>query len=510
MTTAKFGEKKFGTFKFGPTVLDWPRFGLEVDWDMNGAFDGYNDGTWMSDMTVERGRRYYINSDGNGFEAEETGRFSADLVDEAGRYDPYNISSPIYPNVGPGRFFRSRMRTPTDQVFPLMAGTIMEPTINNTSGLRQIHIEGRDGWQFLRDQKSQINIPLQQNIYADEAIQRILDTVGWPSLWGVDLDGGVDRQPWWWVEDQSASAAISDLVFSELGRVWVAADGKVSFRSRHFIDSPVATITKTDIRDGSFMPRNTWEVVRNSIRVVAKPRVQQAAGELWRLPDTLRVGFGQTIENVFAEFMFNGERCPATGVLQPVAGLDYIVNSNADGSGIDLTAFFTVSATMFSTAAKLKVINNGTLTGHFILLRLRGAAIAATNSVPVIAEDLASQALYKAIRTFDMATNWVQNTNAARSFATFLKALLAVERPYFQFDLLPNPDLQFSLDLGQQVRLNLPDDGIDDYFRVHYIRHQSRDRGLMAFRTTVMVEPSIKFSEDIWVVPHRVPMRVAY
>jgi hypothetical protein len=461
-------------------------------------------------MTVERGRRYYINSDGNGFEAEETGRFSADLYDEAGRYDPFNTVSPIYPNVGPGRFFRCRVRTPTDQVYPLMAGTIMEPTYSKASGFGQVHIEGRDGWQFLRDQKSQINIPLQQNVYADEAVQLILDKVGWPSLWGADLDGGVDRQPWWWVEDQSASAAISDLLFSELGRVWVAADGKLTFRSRHFSDSPIATITKTDIKDGSFVPKNSWEVVRNSIRVVAKPRVQQAAGELWRLPDTLRVGAGQTIENVFAEYMFNSERCPATGVLQPVAGLDYIVNSNEDGSGTDLTSYFTVSATIFSTAAKLYVKNNGNVIGHFILLRLRGAAIAATNSVPVIAEDLASQALYKALRTFDLATNWVQNTNAARSFAAFLRTLLSVERPYFQFDLLSNPDLQFSLDLGQQVRLNLPEDGIDGYFRVHYLRHQSLDRGLMAFRTTVMLEPFLQFSEDYWVVPHRVPMRVPY
>lgn len=510
MTTAKFGERKFGTFKFGSTALEWSRFALEVDWDADGAFDGYNDGMWMADMTVERGRRYYVNSDGNGFEPEETGRFSADLVDEAGRYDPFNTESPIYPNVGPGRFFRSRVRTPMDQIFPLMSGIIMEPTYNAAGGLRRVHIEGRDGWQFLRDRKSQINVPLEQDIYADEAIRKVLDEVGWPSMWGYDLDDGVDRQPWWWMEDQSASAAISDLSFSELGRTWIAANGALTFRSRHYLDVPVVTITKENIRDGSLVRRNSWEVVRNAIRVTARPRVEQATGELWRLPDVLRVGSGQVLEDLFGEFVYGGERVPATSVVQPVAGVDYVVNSNSDGSGTDLTASFSVTATVFSTAAKLRIANNGGVTGYVTLLRLRGNAIAATNDVPIVAEDLDSQARYKAVRTFDLATSWVQNTNAARSFAAFLRTLMGVERPYFQFDLLPNPELQFSFDLGQQIHLDLPEDGIDDYFRVHYIRHQSLDSGLMAFRTTVMVEPFLQMDEDYWVVPHRVPMRVAF
>jgi hypothetical protein len=510
MATGKFGENKFGTFKFGPTTLTKPRYGLDIDWDMDGQYDGRNDGMLVADFSVERGRRYYINNDGKGFEQEDTGRFSVQLVDEDRVYDPYNTSSPLYPNVGPGRFFRMRVRTETDNVYPLMAGTISEPVIAGSTYLPLVFIEGRDGWQYLRDQKARISLALQENIYADEAIQMILGTIGWPSTWGYDLDNGLNLQPFWWVDDESASAAMSELVFSELGRLWIAADGKLTFRNRHLVDTSVATITKEDIRTGTLRRREPWEVIRNSIRVTAKPRVEQATAELWRMSDVLRVLPGEAVDDVFAEFLFNSEKCPAKSVLQPVATTDYTANSNSDGSGTNLTANFTVTADVFSTGAKLIITNNSASVGYITFLRIRGNAIASTNNVPIQADDVVSQQLHKATRSFDLSTNWVQNTNAARSEASFLRSFLSASQKYLEFELLPNPDLQFSMDLGKQVDVYLPDDGIEGSFRVHYIYHKSIDRSLVAVRTTVMLEPFSQLTDEYWIVPHTVPMRVSY
>lgn len=510
MTVITFGERKFGAFLFG-AELTHPAYHLEVDWNASGTFDdGESEGLALGEFTVEIGRRYYVRADGKGLEPEETGRFSAVLVDTLGRYDPYNTASPIYPNMGPGKLFRLFVRSPAGNEYALMAGTIQEPVVEERSGLWMIHLEGRDGWQFLRDSKSQISIALQEDVYADAAIGLILDAIGWPTIWGRDLDSGVDLQQYWWVSDQSASAAISDLVFSEIGRVWVAEDGKLTFRSRHYVDSPILTIEANDIRYGTLKRLNPWEVIRNSIKVISRPRERQTTGELWRLPDVLRVGPGQTVDDVFADFTFNNESCPAIDVIAPVATTDYTMHSNSDGSGANLTANFTVTASVFSTGAKLTIKNNGTSTGYVTLLKLRGDAVAAASTVPVLAEDATSQAKY-GVRTFELDSNWVQNTNAARSFANYLRTFMAAERPYFEFELGPNnPDVQFGLRLGKQIRLSLPNDNIDGYFRVHYVQHRSLDRGLMGVRTTVMVEPFEQLTDEYWYVPHTIPMRVAY
>lgn len=510
MSTSRFADRKFGTFKFGPTTLTEPRFALEIDWNQDGMFDGRNDGIWMSDMKIERGRRFFIRADGKGFEPEETGRFSAVLLDLDDRYNPYNISSELYPHIGPGRYFRARVRTLSDNIYPLMAGTISDLVPAPSGGLSRVYIGGRDGWQYLRDDKSKINLPLQEGIYTDKALQLILEQVGWPASWGSDLENSTSLQPFWWLEDQSAGAAMFDLVFSELGKLWIAGDGKLTFRTRHSSGAAIATIEKEDIAYGSLRIMEPWEVIRNSIRVTARPRVEQATSELWRLPEPIQVRPGQTISSLFAEYKYNGERVPAKGVLQPIATTDYLAFENQDGSGANLTSNFTVVTDVYSTWSKPNIANDGTVNGWMTYLRLRGNAVATNNPSVIQEDDLVSQRLQRAVRSFELDTNWMQNINAARSFAAYLKSYLSQSKKFLMFDLLPNPELQFKLDLGNLVAVYLPEEGIDQTFRVHYLRHIALDRGLMAFNTSVMLEPAQESDTDYWVVPHTVPMRVAY
>jgi hypothetical protein len=196
-------------------------------------------------------------------------------------------------------------------------------------------------------------------------------------------------------------------------------------------------------------------------------------------------------------------------VITPVATTDYLVNSATDGTGTDLTGSCTVTVDVFSTGAKISIENTSGSIGYITLLKVRGDAIIAQANVRVLAEDTASQSKY-GVRTFDLDGPWVQNTNAARSFANYLKTFLSIERPYFEFEIVGRPDVQFALALGQQIRLYLPDEDVDVNVRVHYLRHQSMDRALMAWRTTVMVEPFEQLTDEYWYVPHTIPMRVAY
>jgi hypothetical protein len=486
-----------------------PQFALNIDWDQDGAYETRNDGLLLSAMSIERGRRYWIRSDGSGFEEEETGKFSATLVDLDRDYDPYNTSSPLYPHVGPGRFFRVRVTTPGGLICPLMAGTLSEPVIGLDPSLLTVSLAGADGWSYLRDQKNRISIPLQEEIFFDDAVALILSTIQWPALWEADLAYGVDRHPFWWIANQSAAAAIHDLAFSELGRVYMAGDGKLTFRSRHTNEPPVATITKQDILHGTLNIMEPWETIRNSVEVIAAPRSEQLTEVLWRLPQAIRVN-GNSSTEIFIDFMHNNEPCPARGVLQPVPVTDYLANTNSDGTGINLTANFTVVADIFSSGAKLTVMNTQPTIGWLWFCTLRGNAIAGGNPARYKVDDLASQAALKAIRSFTLATDWMQNLNAARAAARFLGGSLPNARKYLSFDLVPDGELQFQLDLGKPIAVYLPDDGIDSTYRVHYLRHEFMDEAGTLTRTSVMAEPSLAPDPDAWILPKRIPMKVAY
>ncbi len=64
----KFGLGSFGVASFG--VLEPVQNGLlwliQVDWDDDNAFDGWNEALWTTAVSWKRGRQHYIQSKGGG------------------------------------------------------------------------------------------------------------------------------------------------------------------------------------------------------------------------------------------------------------------------------------------------------------------------------------------------------------------------------------------------------------------------------------------------------------
>ena len=92
MPNRKFGApRKFGTStKFGASsdIGRLLSFGLMVDWDDNGLFDGTNEAAnrMLSDE-IRRGREFFLDSEGSGFQEIDTGRLTVELKDLDGRYE---------------------------------------------------------------------------------------------------------------------------------------------------------------------------------------------------------------------------------------------------------------------------------------------------------------------------------------------------------------------------------------------------------------------------------------
>lgn len=500
MTFALFGDGKFGAFKFGAGTLDRPRFALEIDWDNDGFFDGRNDGLLLNSLKWERGKRYIIASNGSGFEEEMTGNIIGTLLDLEGWYDPFSN-----PYIGSGKTFRLSVHTPGAQFFPLMAGKMAQPVIENGRGTPRVQLSGEDGWGSLRDQRNRVSVPFQQNVYGDDAMNLLLDKIGWSRTWGRDLAQGMDRHPYWWADDKGAAQALFDLAFSEMGLLWIAGDGKITFKNRHFADTSMFTITDDDVYLGSLKVIEPWDVVRNSIRVTASIPTLQTELILWQSLDAIRLTAGETYEK-FIDFTYNGENVAVESLIDPVAGFDYIANTNSDGSGVNITSSISITIDLFSTNGKMTIKNNGVQAGYVLVpFTIRGNAMTLRETRSVSESDV-SQQQYET-RSLDLGYPWIHNENIARYIARRVRDRLAFPGKYLSFFMKANPEKQFAMDLGKQVDVDIVSKGITGTYRVYFVRGQWTDPVGINTITEVMLEP-VEDRGDVWTVPDTVPMRV--
>lgn len=498
-----FSEGKFGTFKFGASTLTRPRFALRVDWNSDGIFDGSNELTAadaVNSFSVQRGRRYYISPNGDGFESEETGRFSLTLQDQSRRYDPYHALGPLYGMLAGGKMFDLRARTVGGQVFSVMSGLINEPVF--TQGRDKQHsarLEGADGWAFLRDQQNLVTVALQENIFADSAMRLLLDQAGWPVDWKRDLNPGIDMRQFWWSDQRSPAAAIHELAHSELGRVYMAANGAITFRSALEVDVPALALTSDDLL-GDPERLSPAEVIRNLVKVRSSRPVEYGTAVLWQMQDRLRVLPGES-QGIWADYSYNNQGVAAKSMITPVATTDFTATVNQDGSGGDLTANFSVTLHPYSTRAYVVARNNGATTGFF-LSRLRGNPIVISDASTFEARNMESQKLF-GLRPFRLDIQ--QDVNTARQYADVLLAMLSPARSYLRVALMPNPEVQFGVDLGQQVSVST--DEISDVYRIIWIQHESENDLLSMTRTKWILEPVSRVLSGAQ-IPVQVPFQI--
>jgi hypothetical protein len=497
---AKFGEKKFGAFKFGATTVDSARFALEVDWDQNGQLDGTREKN-LRDWSSERGRQYTISPDGESFEAEETGKFQATFYDPDRRYDFYNASSPLYGMLSGGKLFKMIARTPEDAFYNVMCGFLEEPKSYGDNGVAMATLTGEDGWGFLRDQAGTVTIPLQENIYVDEAMRMILDEAGWPNMWARSLDAGVDLRPYYWVDAKSPAKSLHELAANELGSVCIDASGALRFRSRLSLEDEVLTITHDDCLPNGVRRALPREVIRNVLKVRTTPRSEKALQAVWTLTGTLELNPGETVDEIWAEYEYNGSAVPVKSPVAPVGTTDFLANSSSDGSGTDLTANISVSLYSFSTRGKLAFTNNGLTKAYITSAQIRGIPVAASNATTFQYTD--SQSIKQfGPRPFTMQID--QNANIARQYRELLALFMPMAKDFLIVDLIPNPEVQFAVDLGQVIRGRFSVYDVDQAYRVIKISHKNKGN---VTRTTWWLEPFMRLFAGAQ-VPMQVPFQL--
>lgn len=471
-------------------ALEWE---LVVDWDGDGIPDTHEEDRIVG-MSTRRGRKYQIKPDGSGFEPVMVGDCQITLNNLDGRYDPYNIASPIYPNVLPGRKFRLDVVDTLHAGSDIFTGWISVPRPTGNRGVERLTITGYDGMERLR--KTRALTTLKTNRYVHEAVGDILTAVNWAD--GSSLDAFSDLMPYWWASDKAAQE-IEWLMDASLGRFLIAAGGQAKFYSRLRTRPVLAYITETDIQIGIDQPL-PWETVRNDISLLITSLTAQSTGTVWQLGDKPLVVAGDSLE-LWGTFSYNGASCPAQNVIDPVVTTDYLMNSAADGSGTNLSADFTVTATIYADRIKLVVANGGATDGYITLLKVRGDALTSTVT-ELNRQDSASIAQYENLN-LTIGNKCQQSVGIANDLLTLMLDMFSDIQIYPTVRLRSNY-LQFERDLFDYVNLSFPSKSISGNYVLAYIEHRWLEPTGQVVETTWGFEPPVGAASDYWVFPTRI------
>ena len=187
----------------------------------------------------------------------------------------------------------------------------------------------------------------------------------------------------------------ADLSRSELGQIFCKRDATIgetlTFESRHTRVAIATTLVTLDNTMHALGLPGRRSDILNRFRVTTHPRLTSGYTSITvaQIDAAFQsaIAPGETYA-FFLDYTLPADRSTkigATNQVAPVATTDYTMNANADGSGADLTANFTVTPTYFGAAVKLTVTNGGATAGYIRTMKVRGDGILALN--PVVSEE---------------------------------------------------------------------------------------------------------------------------
>jgi hypothetical protein len=177
-------------------------------------------------------------------------------------------------------------------------------------------------------------------------------------------------------EDVYATSEFQRLCITEGGKLVIrgsqtaANAGQVCFFNRSaFVTSPLNSSIVT-LGDSSIMAMTlsaARDKVLNVFRMTAHPRTFDPAGSpviLFTLTSRPSVDAGKTI-SFLGKYVDPNQTASQVGginMITPALGVDYVLNSNPDGSGTDLSGSVTLTASFGSDAVFYTVTNSGGVT----------------------------------------------------------------------------------------------------------------------------------------------------
>ena len=172
---------------------------------------------------------------------------------------------------------------------------------------------------------------------------------------------------------------LRDIVTAEcVGRYFYnSRTGKFTFHNRHHDINPTSAVTfdKDDYEGCDYIPLSK---VTNQITIHYQPReVGAASSVIYSIDNPLRLAGGETktLTVRYKDATVENARIGATAFITPQSGVDYIANTEEDGSGKDVTTKMIVSVTFGASSAAITLVNPRPRRAWFTTLQLRGTPL---------------------------------------------------------------------------------------------------------------------------------------
>lgn len=397
-------------------------------------------------------------------EGPQVGAGSVVLDNEQGSYSPANnaqvaINAPV-------RMWA--VDTDTTTPYDLFNGFVSGATLSPALGDRYLVLEAEDRAKLF---DKELQIPMQIDTRANSLFAAVLDSVDLLSVSSID-PALSDTVPFASFDSNQAQTALTELLSSGGHRLFVAADGTVRVRERNSVYNSTAVASFSEFNGLTYAL--TDGRVRNEIRVSTTPRAASTdqrtiffAEQSYRVPSGGSVQFFAT----FQDYEKNEQRTPCNSVATLVASTDWVLNSQANGAGSDLTAQGSVTADVFTEAALVTVRNTGAGAAYLTRLQFRGYPLQQQATYTAVTEVSSSQTAYGRQR-LEISSNLLPSPSHTLSFASFMAQLLHDPLPELQLSPVKNtvPDT-LAIDLLDVVGANESITGVSSLWLVMGIQH---------------------------------------
>lgn len=304
-----------------------------------------------------------------------------------------------------------------DTTYTLFSGHTDDNPINPDIQSKTVQLSLVDWLADLRGQS--ITTPLYRSIRTGDAINYVLDAVGWSAVLR-DIDPGATVMPWWWEDNTDALTAIEKLVQSEgpPAMITQGAGGEIVFRDRHhrLQRSESVTSQATFTTDQSsvqpymiapFAYDEAWRNIVNNGLMNVDVRQPQPLQAVWTSDVKIVMTAGEV------KFITVTASDPFYDAVTPVSGTDYTLISGS------------VVPTLLRTSGQAATIllTAGGSGAQIRDLQLRAHPVTVGYTVQVSVSDDASIADY-GLRSFPTELPWCSpaDTEAVLQNAVALRA----------------------------------------------------------------------------------------
>ncbi len=280
-------------------------------------------------------------------------------------------------------------------------------------------------------------LDVETDITESDTVQAVLDEMPRQPR-GQQIDTGLDTYDFAFdlTRDESTVPLqeFQRIALSSMGLIYILEDGTFVYEARNskrsITAAPTINILESDLRN--IRPPNIEDASIDTINrvqtVLSLRRIDPSEVVLYRAVQPIPFDPGGPVDfrGLFTDSTQRSVRAGGTSLVAPVASTDYVFNTESDGSGTDVTASITVTASFSSNSVLFAITNNTSLQVFATTLQARGIGVLAQEKVTFEAVDtVAISAVGENVVTVTMP--YQSNTTTAREAAQWLLFVLSQE-----------------------------------------------------------------------------------